>query len=122
MLLIGALGACDDPVGPAHEIAGEYALAATVQDEVPTPLGPTEPGALLILHTDRTWVLLRHGAGRAPAPDVFGLTDRYRFVGAPPRALSMFTESDELRTANRTSTATVGADTLWWGHEIFVRR
>lgn len=119
-LLVGVLTGCDDPVGPAHEIAGEYELAATLRDDVRTPLGPTDKGALLVLNTDRTWVLIRHGAGRAPTADGFGLTDRYRFVGTRGLALSMFTEAAQLQPF--TVTATVDADTLTWGQEIFVRR
>lgn len=119
-LCAAALAACDDPVGLAHEIAGEYELAATLRDEVHTPLGPTDNGALLVLNADRSWVLIRHDAGRAPIPDGFGLTDRYRFVESRGLALSMFTEASPFQAANMT--ATVDADTLRWGQEIFIRR
>lgn len=121
-ILVSALAACDDPVGPAVEIAGEYELAATLRDDdFRAPLGPSDRGALLVLHADRSWLLIRHDAGRPPARDGFGLTDRYRFVGPEGRALSMFTEADPLAgVAN--ATAIIDADTLRWGHEIFVRR
>lgn len=118
-LLVAATAACDDPVGPAGEIAGEYELAATVQDRVQTPVGPTDQGALLVLHSDRTWVLVRHGAGRTPAPEGFGLTDRYQFDGDAPFVLTMFTEGRYPQVLNMT--AVVDGDTLRWGSEIFVR-
>lgn len=121
MALLAALAACDDPVGPADEIAGEYELAARVQNAVTTPVGPADDGAVLVLRPDRTWVLTRHRGGAPAAFDGFGLTDRYRFQSqAPALSLSMFTEGPSLQVL--AGSATVDGDTLRWGPEIFVRR
>lgn len=119
-VLVAALVACDDPVGPASEIAGEYELAATVQDQVETPVGPADQGALLVLRPDRTWVLIRHDAGRVPPPDAFGLADRYTFEGDSALSLFMFSEAPSLHLLD--GAASVDGDTLRWGHEVFVRR
>lgn len=121
LALLAALAACDDPVGPADEIAGEYELAARMENAVETPVGPTDDGALLVLRPDRTWVLTRRRGGAPTRIDGFGLTDRYRFQSeAPAFSLSMFGEGPSLEVL--AGSATVNGDTLRWGREVFVRR
>lgn len=118
--LVAGLAACDDPVGLADEIAGEYELAATVENQVRMPVGPTDQGALLVLRPDRTWVLIRHDAGRTPTTDAFGLADRYTFEADSALSLFMFSEAPALQFLE--GAASVDGDTLRWGREIFVRR
>lgn len=114
------LAACGDPVGPAEEIAGEYALAATVSDELQSPL-VSGNGATLVLRPDRTWLLIRHRTGERVSSDGFGLTDRYQFQGPDSQLkLSMFSEGPFLQLV--AGSATVDGDTLRWGTEVFVRR
>lgn len=120
-VLAFVLGACDDPVGPAEEIAGAYELAATVADDVQTPVAPSDLGATLLLRPDRTWLLTRHRSGARFSSDGFGLTDRYRFEGRDTGlTLSMFSEGDFLEMV--AGSARVDGDTLRWGAEVFVRR
>lgn len=115
------LSACADPVGPADQIAGEYELAARLENAVPTPVGPADDGAVLVLRPDRTWVLTRRRGSGPPRFEGFGLTDRYRFeTDSTPLALSMFSEGPFLQVL--AGSATVDGDTLRWGPEIFVRR
>jgi hypothetical protein len=120
-MLATLLAACDDPVGPAKEIAGAYELAATLADDVPVPVAPSDVGATLVLRPDRTWLLTRHRSGVRFSSDGFGLTDRYRFEGQDTGlTLSMFSEGDFLALV--AGSATVDGDTLRWGAEVFVRR
>jgi hypothetical protein len=119
--LIVALGACDDPTGPADEIAGEYELTARVENEVETPVTPSDDGAVLVLRPDRTWLLTRHRSGARVPGEGFGLTDRYSFEsGAPELALTMFSEGPFVQLL--AGSARVHGDTLRWGAEVFVRR
>ena len=119
-LLMG-VAACDVPTGPAAEIAGEYELAAVVHDAVETPLAPGGDGAVLLLRSDRTWLLTRHRGQMRSAFEGFGLTDRYRFQATGgDHALSMFSEGPFIGWVSRS--ATVSGDTLRWGDEVFVRR
>ncbi len=116
-----ALAACGDPVGPAEEIAGEYQLAATVANDVQTPLAASGDGATLVLRPDRTWLLVRHRSGQRMSTEGFGLTDRYRFQGPDSQLqLSMFSEGPFLQLV--AGSASVDGDTLRWGTEVFVRR
>ena len=92
-VLLGS-AACDHPTGPAAEIAGEYELTARVQNAVETPVAPGGDGAVLVLRTDRTWLLTRHRGPRPTVFEGFGLTDRYRFqTEGPAHALTMFSEA-----------------------------
>ena len=119
--LLFGIASCDVPTGPAAEIAGEYELAARVQNAVETPLAPGGDGAVLLLRSDRTWLLTRHRGETRSAFEGFGLTDRYRFEAAgADHALSMFSEGPFLGWISRS--ATVSGDTLRWGDEVFVRR
>ena len=115
------LAACDDPVGPAEEIAGAYELAATVADDVQVPVAPSDVGATLVLRPDRTWLLTRHRSGARFSSDGFGLADRYRIEGQDAAlTLSMFSDGGFLQLV--AGSATVDGDTLRWGAEVFVRR